>query len=246
MDTLFETDFQDLNLVKKGKVRDVYEVDEFLLFVATDRISAFDVIMNEPIPYKGLILSQISAFWFNITNDIVKNHFITNNVDEYPNRCKDYRKELENRSMLVKKCKPLPIECIVRGYVAGSGWKEYKKNGTICGEKIPEGLVEYSKLPIPIFTPSTKEESGHDINISYEKAIEICGFEVASKLKNFSIDLYKFGADYLEQNGLILADTKFEFGLDENDEVILIDEALTPDSSRFWLIEEYADRKSVV
>lgn len=240
MNTILETNFKELNLKQKGKVRDIYDLNQFLLFVTTDRISAFDVVMSEPIPDKGKILSQISAFWFKNTTHIVKNHFITNNVEEYPKECKKYSAELDGRSMLVKKCKVLPIECIVRGYVAGSGWKEYRTQGTICGIKLPEGLKEFSKLPEPTFTPSTKADVGHDENINIEKAAEIIGWDNVKKLSDYSIKLYKYAEEYLEKNGLIIADTKFEFGVDENGEIILIDEALTPDSSRFWLKEKYA------
>lgn len=240
MNTILETNFKDLKLKQKGKVRDIYDLDQFLLFVTTDRISAFDVVMSEPIPDKGKILSQISAFWFRNTTHIVKNHFITNNVEDYPQECQKYSAELDGRSMLVKKCKVLPIECIVRGYVAGSGWKEYRSQGTICGIKLPEGLKEFSKLPEPIFTPSTKADVGHDENINIEKAAEIIGWDNVKKLSDYSIKLYKYAEEYLEKNGLIIADTKFEFGVNEDGEIILIDEALTPDSSRFWLKEKYA------
>ncbi len=246
MSTVYRTDFSDIKLMQRGKVRDVYDLGKFLLIVATDRISAFDVVMDSPIPDKGKLLSKISAFWFKNTTHIVKNHFITNKVDEYPEVCKQYREELEDRSMLVTKCKVFPIECIVRGYVAGSGWKEYKKSQTICGIPLPEGLVEFSKLPKPIFTPSTKADVGHDENISPEEAGLIIGKEKSDKLAEISIALYSFAANYLEERGLILADTKFEFGLNENDEIILIDEALTPDSSRFWLKENYAPGKEQI
>jgi len=240
MDTIYNTRFEDLKLLRRGKVRDVYDLGKCLLFVATDRISAFDVVMTEPIPRKGKILSQISTFWFQKTTHIVKNHFITNNVNDYPTECSKYSKELEGRSMLVKKCNVLPVECIVRGYIAGSGWKEYKKEGTICGIQLPEGLVEFSKLPEPIFTPSTKAEVGHDENIGIEQAAELIGWDKINILKDISIKLYNYASDYLEKKSLILADTKFEFGLDENGEITLIDEALTPDSSRFWLKEKYS------
>lgn len=239
-------ELENLKLLKRGKVREIYEVDNFLLFVASDRVSAFDVVMDDPIPEKGRVLTEISAFWFKNTKHIINNHFITNNVDEYPPQCHPYKEQLRNRSMLVKKCKVVPIECIVRGYVAGSGWKEYQKSQTICKIPLPPGLIEHSKLPEPIFTPSTKAEEGHDENISFEQAVEIVGRELAEKLKNYSIELYKFGADYLESRGIILADTKFEFGIDENNELILIDEVLTPDSSRFWLKEQYAPGKPLV
>ncbi len=243
MTTLFKTDFQDLKLKASGKVRDIYDLKDHYLFVATDRISAFDVIMNQAIPDKGSILSNISVFWFNKTKDIIRNHFITNNPDDYPTECNQYKEKLEGRSMLVKKCKPLPVECIVRGFIAGSGWKEYKKNHSICEIRLPEGLVEYSQLPEAIYTPSTKANKGHDENISFSKSIEIIGIKLAEELREKSLQLYEYAFDYLLQRGIILADTKFEFGLDESDNVILIDEALTPDSSRFWLKEHYAPGK---
>lgn len=243
MKLMLKSDFKNLKLINVGKVREVYEVEDKILFVTSDRISAFDVIMDQPIPNKGAILSAISAFWFEKTKRIVKNHFITNEVAKYPQACQEYASELEGRSMLVKKCKPLPIECIVRGYVAGSGWKDYKKTGKICGIEIPSGLQEFEKLPEAIFTPSTKASEGHDENISFEQAAGIIGKEKADKIKEYSLALYKFAAEYLLSKGLVLADTKFEFGEDENGEIILIDEALTPDSSRFWLLEDYAPGK---
>ena len=246
MAAIYKTNLEGMKLFRSGKVRDVYEFENSLLIVATDRISAFDVIMNEPIPGKGEILSKISIFWFDYTKNIIPNHLITNNVDEYPDVCKKYPEQLKGRSMLVKKCKPLPIECIVRGYITGSGWKEYLKQGTVTGIPLPQGLVEFQKLPEPLFTPSTKAEEGHDENISFDKASDLIGKELAEKVQSVSIALYKAGAEYLEKNNLILADTKFEFGLDENDNLILIDEALTPDSSRFWQKDVYQPGKSPV
>ena len=234
MKTMYQSDFKELKLVKRGKVRDVYDLGSSLLFVATDRISAFDVVMNEPIPGKGETLATISAFWFEKTKEIIDNHFITNEVEKYPVETKKYKADLEKRSMLVKKLKPLPIECIARGYLAGSAWKEYKKSGTVTGIPLPKGLKEYQKLPEPIYTPSTKAEEGHDENIDFAKSAEIVGEEIAQKVKELTIKLYKFGEKYLNEVGLILADTKFEFGTDENGKLYLIDEALTPDSSRFW------------
>lgn len=243
MNIYFKDILSGLNLFRKGKVRDVYEFDDSLLIVASDRISAFDVIMDEPIPNKGNLLTEISTFWFSKTSHIVPNHYLTSNVDEYPNECLQYKEILNGRSMLVKKCTPLPVEFVVRGYVAGSGWKEYQESETICGIKLPSGLLEYSKLPEPIFTPATKAEEGHDENIDFERASSILGSSVAEKLRNVSIELYKFGAQYLSERNLILADTKFEFGTLPNGDIILIDEALTPDSSRFWLKEYYAPGK---
>lgn len=236
---VFETNFQDIPLIRRGKVRDVYDLGECLLFVATDRISAFDVIMNEPIPGKGIILNKISEFWFNNTKHIIDNHFISSNIEDYPDICKKYRQVLDGRSMIVKKCTPLPVECIVRGYIAGSGWKEYQKSQTICGIPLPSGLKEFEKLPEPIFTPSTKADAGHDENITPEKAKQILGEIVFDLIEKASIELYKFAANYLDQRGIILADTKFEFGTIDG-KIILIDEALTPDSSRFWLKANYA------
>ncbi len=238
MNEVYNTNLEELDLVKRGKVRDIYSLGEALLFVASDRISAFDVIMKEPIPSKGKILTQISVHWFGITREIIPNHFITCDVNEFPESCRNYRNILEDRSLLVKKTEPLPVEFVVRGYIAGSGWKEYKQSQKICGIEFPGGLQEYSKLPEPVFTPATKEESGHDINIDFDRAASILGNERAEYLRDKSIELYNFGAEYLWKRGIILADTKFEFGVYE-DEIILIDEALTPDSSRFWLIEDY-------
>ena len=243
MKTIFKTDFTSLKLKASGKVRDIYDLDDYYLFVATDRISAFDVIMNQPVPNKGKILSNISVFWFNKSKYIIKNHYITNDPDDYPDDCKPYKDELFGRSMLVKKCRTLPIECIVRGYIAGSGWKEYQKNKSICGINLPDGLIEYSRLPEPIYTPSTKAVKGHDENIPFNVSIEIVGKNLAEQLREKSLELFNYASDYLYQRGIILADTKFEYGLDDDDNLILIDEAITPDSSRFWLKELYEPGK---
>lgn len=243
MDIVYKTNFENLHLRNRGKVRDIYDLGNFLLFVATDRISAFDVVMSEPIPSKGLLLTKISKFWLNKTRHLIPNHFITDNVVQYPPECLEYCTQLEGRSMLVRKCKPLPIEAIVRGYIAGSGWKEYKQTGAICGVSLPESLVEFQKLPEPIYTPSTKEEFGHDINVDFGYTITLLGEELARRVKEISLKLYTFAEAYLDGRGLVLADTKFEFGIDENCELILIDEVLTPDSSRFWLKEEYSPGK---
>lgn len=240
---LYQTNFPTLKLFRRGKVRDVYDLGDSLLMVATDRISAFDVIMSEPVPEKGKILTAISLFWFDQTRYIVKNHLISTNPDEYPSECQPYKEDLRGRSMLVKKTKPLPIECVVRGYLAGSGWKEYRSNQKVCGISLPFGLLESSKLPEPIFTPATKAEEGHDENITFEVAVELCG-KYAEQAREISLKLYDFAANLAAQKGIIIADTKFEFGVDETGELILIDEALTPDSSRFWLKEEYAPGKS--
>jgi len=231
---LHETDFADLNLVKKGKVRDIYDLGDSLLMVATDRISAFDVVMSDPIPGKGKILTRISLFWFEIMASLVPNHIISSAVDQFPESCRPYADDLRDRSMLVKKASPLPVECIVRGYISGSGWKSYRETGTICNIKLPGGLKESDKLPEPIFTPSTKAELGlHDINIGFEEAAKEIGAPLANKVKDLSLAIYKKGAEIAEKVGIIIADTKFEFGL-VDDELILIDEVLTPDSSRFW------------
>jgi phosphoribosylaminoimidazole-succinocarboxamide synthase len=231
---VIETNLEALNLMKRGKVRDVYDLGDYLLMVATDRISAFDVVMPNPIPDKGKILTQISLFWFEIMKPVLPNHVITANVDDYPEICRPYMEILRDRSMLVKKAKPLPIECIVRGYISGSGWKDYQTSGSVCGIKLPEGLKESDKLPEPVFTPSTKADSGlHDVNIDFEKTVEKIGKPLAEKVRKISLEIYNKGADLAYQKGIIIADTKFEFGL-LDDDLILIDEILTPDSSRFW------------
>ncbi len=230
---------EGLTLVKQGKVRDVYSLGENLLFVATDRISAFDVVLGSEIPDKGKVLNLISAFWFEKTSHIVKNHMIEWDFNKFPEELKKYE-YLKNRSMIVKKAKPLPVECIVRGYLVGSGYKEYLKQGTVCGIKLPENLKLASRLEEPIFTPSTKAESGHDENISFEKMKEIIGEEKAEKVKEISLSLYKFAYKYAFERGIIIADTKFEFG-EVDGEIVLIDEALTPDSSRFWPVESYRE-----
>lgn len=231
---VIETNLDALNLMKRGKVRDIYDLGEFLLMVATDRISAFDVVMPNPIPDKGKILTQISLFWFEIMKPVLPNHVITANVDNYPEICRPYTEILRDRSMLVKKATPLPIECIVRGYISGSGWKDYQISGSVCGIKLPEGLKESDKLPEPVFTPSTKAESGlHDINIDFEKTVEKIGKPLAEKVRTISLEIYNKGADLAYKKGIIIADTKFEFGLLDGN-LILIDEVLTPDSSRFW------------
>lgn len=232
--TVFETKFDDLPVFKRGKVRDVYDLDDRLLMVATDRISAFDVIMQDPVPGKGSILTRISLFWFDIISSIIDNHVIASDVDQYPQICRQYRDELEGRSMLVKKTRPLPVECVVRGYISGSGWKSYQKTGEVCSIRLPDGLRESDRLPEPIFTPSTKAELGeHDINISYDHMVDLIGTERAQQVRELSLAIYQKGAEIAEKSGIIIADTKFEFGEDENG-LILIDEVLTPDSSRFW------------
>ncbi len=237
--TLFKTEFENIQLLKRGKVRDVYDLGDRILMVATDRISAFDVVMPDTVPQKGKILTQISLFWFKIMESICPNHVITSNVEEYPEVCKPYGEILDGRSMLVKKTNPLPIECVVRGYISGSGWKSYQKSGQVCGIQLQQGLKESEKLPEPIFTPSTKEELGlHDINISFDEAAEKIGNKMAERVKALSLSIYKKGAEFADEKGIIIADTKFEFGM-ANNELILIDEILTPDSSRFWPRSEY-------
>lgn len=238
------TDFSDLELFKRGKVRDVYNVGDYYLIVSTDRLSAFDVIMNEGIPEKGKILNRISKFWFDYTKDIIQNHLISMNVDEYPSSCQPYKEILRDRSMLVKKAELIPIECIVRGYITGSGLMDYQKTGKVCGIELPKGLVESEKLPEPIFTPSTKAEIGlHDENIPAEEAIKIIGKETFEFIKNSTIKVYTIAAEYALQKGIIIADTKMEFGYYKG-KIILIDELLTPDSSRFWPLNEYQKGRS--
>ncbi len=232
--TVFETDFHDLNLVKRGKVRDIYDLGDTLLMVVTDRISAFDVVMPDQLPDKGIILTQISLFWFDVMTSIIQNHVITADVDAYPRICRPYADSLRGRSMLVKKATPLPVECIARGYISGSGWKSYKKAGHVCGIKLPPGLRESEKLPQPIFTPSTKADEGlHDINIEFYEAENLIGKSLAEQVRELTLAIYKKGAELAADRGIIIADTKFEFGL-IGDDLMLIDEILTPDSSRFW------------
>jgi len=236
---VIKTEFKGLNLVHRGKVRDLYEVDNKLLMVATDRISAFDVVMDDPIPNKGKVLTELSLFWFDFLGDILPNHLITADVGKYPSACQPYLEELRHRSMLVKKAKPLPIECIVRGYLSGSFWKAYQKDTTVCGFPLPPGMVESDKFDKPLFTPSTKAEQGeHDENISIAKMEEIVGKDEAAKIIEVCIKLYQKAADYALSKGIIIADTKFELGWFEG-ELILIDEVLTPDSSRFWPLDQY-------
>lgn len=234
-----ETDFSDLHLDKRGKVRDMYDLGDHLLMVATDRLSAFDVIMDDPIPEKGEILTRISLFWFDVMKTLVPNHVVSSDPNAYPDACRPYADVLKGRSMLVKKTRPLPIECVVRGYISGSGWKSYQKSGAVCGIPLSKGLRESDKLPEPIFTPSTKAEMGlHDINIDFNEAVNMIGKELAEKARDLSLAVYAKGVEIAEQKGIIIADTKFEFGLLDG-EMILIDEVLTPDSSRFWPKDAY-------
>ena len=236
---ILETNFGNLKLVKRGKVRDIYDVGEFFLIVSTDRLSAFDVIMSQGIPYKGKVLTKISEFWFNFTKDIISNHLATTKVDDFPSECHQYKNDLEGRAMLVRKAEVIPIESIVRGYISGSGWNDYKKTGSISGIKLPEGLQESGKLPEPIFTPSTKAEIGlHDENISLEEAEKIADKETMSKIKEAALKVYKAVSEYALKKGIILADTKMEFGFYKND-LIIVDELFTPDSSRFWPLDKY-------
>jgi phosphoribosylaminoimidazole-succinocarboxamide synthase len=237
---LLKTDFPDLQLHASGKVRDVYSVsDEQLLFVATDRISAFDYILATGIPHKGRVLSQISLFWFDYLSDIVPNHLVTADVDLYPQSLRKYADQLRGRSMLVQRAEMFPVECVVRGYISGSAWKQYQVAGEVCGIKLPAGLRESDALPAPIFTPATKAVNGHDENISFEQMCEIVGTETASYLRDLTLRIYNKAGAYARQRGIIIADTKFEFGRTAKG-ITLADEVLTPDSSRFWPAEKYA------
>jgi len=240
---ILNTEMPDIGNPRRGKVRDIYDLGGHLLLVATDRVSAFDVVLPNGIPHKGKILTQISIYWFKQMEDIIKNHVVATEVKDFPEKLHKYVDLLEGRSMLVKKAKPLPVECIVRGYLSGSGWMEYKESGTVCGIKLSEGLVESSRLPEPIFTPSTKAEEGHDINISFEEMKGIVGNEMAERLRDISLRIYLKARDMAEKKGIIIADTKFEFGIHDG-ELILIDELLTPDSSRFWSLKEYSPNRS--
>lgn len=232
---ILESNIKSYPLINRGKVRDLYDLGDQLLIVSSDRISAYDSVLASGIYAKGEVLTQLSKFWFSLTEDIVENHFITDDIAGFSQKLADDLAVLQGRSMIVKKARPLPIECIVRGYITGSGWAEYKKQGTVCGLKLNEGLIESEKLKEPIFTPSTKAEQGeHDENISFEQCVDIVGSEIANKVKNLSIAIYSKARDYAESKGILIADTKFEFGTLENGEIILIDEVLTPDSSRFW------------
>jgi len=238
---ILETNLAGLKPPKRGKVRDIYDLGETLLIVATDRISAFDVVLPNAVPEKGRVLTQISKYWFAKTSDIVRNHLISMEVKDYPVECRRYTAVLEGRSMLVKKSQPLPVECIVRGYLTGSGLKEYKSTGSVSGIKLPPGLTEASLLPEPIFTPSTKAEMGeHDMNIAFEAVVQLVGADTAEKIKKYTLAIYKRACELAEPKGIIIADTKLEFGI-YNGDVILIDEVLTPDSSRFWPKNDYKE-----
>ncbi|NWF75270.1 MAG: phosphoribosylaminoimidazolesuccinocarboxamide synthase [Nitrospirae bacterium] len=242
MKIVLKTDFPDINLLKRGKVRDIYDYGELLLLVATDRISAFDIVLPNGIPEKGRVLTQISIYWFKQMEDIIPNHIVAVNIKDFPRKMHKYAEYLEGRSMLVKKTNPVSVECVVRGYLSGSGWKEYEKTQSICGVKLPAGLSESSKLNEPIFTPTTKEEHGHDMNISFEEVEKRVGKDLSIKLRDISLKIYSKAQDIAEKRGIIIADTKFEFG-QYNGKLILIDELLTPDSSRFWSRKDYVPGK---
>lgn len=231
-------DLPGVEKLRSGKVREVFDLGETLLFVATDRLSAFDVVFDDPIPHKGAVLNQISAFWFKKFANKIDNHFITADFEEFPNELKKFRDQLAGRSMIVRKTEPVAVECVVRGYLAGSGWKEYQKSQSVCGIKLPDGLQLASKLPEPIFTPSTKAEQGHDENIDMKRCAEILGDELAQRVSKLSLEIYAAGREFAAQRGIIIADTKFEFGKIDN-QLLLIDEVLTPDSSRFWPTDQY-------
>jgi phosphoribosylaminoimidazole-succinocarboxamide synthase len=245
MAAVLETNITEYPLISRGKVRDIYEIDaDTLLLVTTDRISAFDVVMPDPIEDKGKVLNQITLFWMKMMEDLVPNHIIATNVDDYPEPLRKYRDQLQDRSVLARKAKPLPIECIVRGFITGSGWSDYQKSGEVCGHKLPEGLKESEMLEKALFTPSTKADLGeHDENISLDKAAELLGEEMMRKVEKLALSIYTRARDYAKQRGILIADTKFEFGILDG-ELIFIDEALTPDSSRFWPEAGYAPGKS--
>lgn len=242
-DILLSTDFKDLKLFRRGKVRDVYDLGDKLLIVSTDRISCFDVVLPCGIPCKGKVLTSLSRFWFNFIKDIIPNHLITCDIAKYPPELQKYKKDIAGRSMLVLKTKPLPVECVVRGYLSGSGWKEYQEKQSVCGIKLPPGLLESDRLPEIIFTPSTKADVGHDMNVNQKYIEDLIGKEHSHKLRSVSIEIYRKAGEYALSQGIIIADTKFEFGV-HNNKIILIDEVLTPDSSRFWPKDQYARGKS--
>jgi phosphoribosylaminoimidazole-succinocarboxamide synthase len=236
---ILQTDFPNLKLVKKGKVRDIYDAGEYFLIVSTDRLSAFDVIMQQGIPFKGKVLTRISQFWFDFSKNIIPNHLIATSTEDFPSACKEYAEDLKDRTMMVKKAEVIPIECIVRGYISGSGWNDYKATGSISGIKLPKGLEESEKLPETIFTPSTKAEIGtHDENIPLVEAYRIAGEDNVEKVREAALRIYESAAEYALSKGIIIADTKMEFGIIDGD-IILVDELLTPDSSRFWPLEKY-------
>jgi phosphoribosylaminoimidazole-succinocarboxamide synthase len=237
---LLETSLDGLRLLRRGKVRDLYEVGDYLVMVATDRISAFDYVLGSGIPDKGRVLTQLSAFWFERTRHIVDNHLVTVDASNFPPATRAHAAVLQGRAMLVRPTTPLPIECVARGYLSGSGWKDYKATGEVCGVALPAGLVESDRLPEPIFTPATKAEAGHDLNISEREAAQIVGADLLARLRRLTLELYTFGVAHAEERGIILADTKFEVGLTDANELLLIDEVMTPDSSRYWPSDSYA------
>jgi phosphoribosylaminoimidazole-succinocarboxamide synthase len=237
---LLDTQLDGLSLVRRGKVRDVYAVGDHLIMVATDRISAFDYVLGSGIPDKGRVLNQLSAFWFGRTGHIIKNHLISTHVNDYPDSVSAFAAQLDGRSSLVRRTNPLPVECVARGYISGSGWKDYKATGEVCGVKLPPGLRESDRLPEVMFTPATKAESGHDENISEAAAANVVGADLLGRLKQLTLELYAHGVAHAESKGIILADTKFEFGLTDDGELLLIDEMMTPDSSRYWPQDTYA------
>jgi len=241
-ETILSTDFKDLKLFRRGKVRDVYDLGDKLLIISTDRISCFDVVLPNGIPHKGEVLTSISCFWFDFIKGIIPNHLITCDINQYPEVLKKYKKDLIGRSMLVLKTKPLPVECVVRGYLSGSGWKEYKEKQSVCGIKLPAGLLESDKLPQIIFTPSTKAEVGHDMNVNQQYVQDLIGKVYSDKIRSASIEIYQKASEYALSRGIIIADTKFEFGIHDG-RIILIDELLSPDSSRFWPREQYEPGK---
>ena len=235
---VLRTELPGVTLKARGKVRDIYDVGDRLLIVATDRLSAFDYLLPDPIPGKGKVLNQISLFWFDRFADLIPNHIVASDVGEFPEPLRDHAAQLEGRSVLVRRLEMLPVECVARGYLAGSGWKEYREHGTVCGMRLPDGLEESAALPEPIFTPSTKAHDGHDENIPFSEVERLIGSELAATIRDKTLALYGAGADYARDRGIIIADTKFEFGMD-GDELVLADEVLTPDSSRFWPAERY-------
>ncbi len=245
MQVIKQSNISTFPMIARGKVRDMYEIDEqTLLIVTTDRMSAFDVIMREPVPYKGVILNKITLFWMERFKDIVPNHLIESDVNKFPKELEQWADELEGRSVLVKKAKPLPVECIVRGHLTGSGWKDYKSSGSLCGYKLPENLKESAKLEPALFTPSTKAELGeHDENITVEQAKKLLGAQIAAKVEDISLRIFEAGRSYAQTRGILMADTKFEFGM-VGDELILIDEVMTPDSSRFWPLDQYEEGRA--
>jgi phosphoribosylaminoimidazole-succinocarboxamide synthase len=239
----YRTELPGLKEPRRGKVRDIYDYEDKVLLVATDRISAFDVVLPSPIPMKGAVLTQLSRFWFEMMGDIVPNHIISADINDFPRDLRQYREVLDLRSTLAVKADMFPVECVARGYLAGSGWKEYGESGSVCGIRLPSGLKECDRLPEPIFTPATKAETGHDINISFDEAADIIGLENSTRLRNLTLKLYSRAVEYALSRGIIIADVKFEFGI-RNGDIILCDELLTPDSSRFWPLADYQPGKS--